>query len=108
MTDHYSTTANEEKAAQQAAFLRIDCLIDRLAGPPEHPKTQQHWMTRAMDAYSTFLLDIRRSWHRPGDRGGHLEQEQPLEATLAEEILSRSLLTLTCLAPDAVDQAKGH
>jgi len=40
--------------------------------------------------------------------GLHLEQEQPLEATLADETVSRSLLTLTCLAPDAVDQAKGR
>jgi len=51
MTDHYSTTANEEKAAQQAACPRIDCPIDRLAGPPEHPETQQHWMTGTMDGY---------------------------------------------------------
>jgi hypothetical protein len=64
-------------------------------------------MTRAMEAYRRMpdryqqLLGIGLAIEAL-----HLQQEQDLETTLADETLSRSLLKLTCMARDAVDHVK--
>jgi hypothetical protein len=108
MTDMHSLPADEEEAAQQAALLALTAQTIALQAPPDQPETQQYWMARAMEAYRRVpdryqqILGIGLAIEAL-----HLQQEHDLQATLADETLSRSLLKLTCMARDAVDHIKG-
>ena len=109
MTYQKPAPTDEDDAAQQAALLALAAQTIALQAPPEHPETQQYWMTKAMEAYRRVpdryqqILGIGLAIEAL-----HLQQEHDLQTTLADETLSRSLLKLTCLARDAVEHVKGR
>lgn len=109
MTYQKPALVDEEEAVHQVVLLALTAQTNALQGPLDQPETQQYWMIREMEAYRRVpdryqqILGIGLAIEAL-----HLQQEQDLETTRVDEILSRSLLKLTGMARDAVDHVKGR